>query len=604
MRNFSLRTLLTVPFLLLFIGAVGTISWISYHNAQQGTERAARLFGAELGARIESHLEQFFATPATLVQLNRQHVLRERPDRGDVRDLAPMLYDQIQQLPYLTFMTVAFSDGRYIGSTRSPGGEEGAHLICNIDGEPLTIAHFSADEQGLCDQRISEPESYDPRVRPFMTPASKHRGPYWYPVYRHSTYNSLGTGIAAPIRDSEGKLIALASVDLSLDHIGKYLQSLPVGDGGLAFVIEPSGSMIASSTQTPIYNHDSEQLELITIDAHPDPLLRSIGEKLNEVKESRQATLEFEGERYLFDLRQLNNEYGLELVVGVVLPERAFTAPLVDGARKTSIFTLLAIIIGAVIGLMLARRIAAPVERISRRADRLALGELEQQLEHNSPIREVNQLGLSFSKMAGELRRLIDDLEARVAERTQALQRANDELEKLSMLDGLTGIANRRRFDEVLDAEWQRSRRESTPLAVVLCDIDHFKEFNDNFGHQRGDEALQSVAQTLESSLHRPADLAARYGGEEFALILPNTELDGALKVAEAARKAISQLNILRDDLDDRDYVTISAGVAVAIPGVGNEPEELIDEADQQLYRAKEAGRDCTIAANSRINGE
>ncbi|MCW8858055.1 MAG: diguanylate cyclase [Kangiella sp.] len=596
MRNFSLRTLLTVPFLLLFIGAVGTISWISYHNAQQGTERAARLFGAELGARIESHLEQFFATPATLVQLNRQHVLRERPDLGDVRVLAPMLYDQIQQLPYLTFMTVAFADGRYIGSTRPPGGEEGAHLICNIDGEPLTIAHFSADKQGLCDRRISEAESYDPRVRPFMTPASKHQQPYWYPVYRHSTYNSLGTGIAAPIRDSAGKLIGLASVDLALEHIGKYLQSLPVGDGGLAFVIEPNGSMIASSTKTPIYDHDSEQLELITIEAHPDPLLRTVGKKLHEVKENRQATVEFEGERYLFDLRRLSNEYGLELVVGVVLPERAFTAPLVDGARKTSIFTLLAVIVGAVIGLMLARRIAAPVERISRRADRLALGELEQQLEHNSPIREVNQLGLSFSRMAGELRRLINNLEARVAERTEALQRANAELEGLSMLDGLTGIANRRRFDEVLESEWQRGRREQTPLALVICDIDYFKEFNDHFGHQCGDEALKAVARTLEASLHRPADLAARYGGEEFALILPNTDRDGAFRVAEAAREAIRQLNIQRDDLDGYDRVTISLGLAIAIPDGEHEPDELINAADRQLYRAKEAGRDCTMA--------
>jgi len=596
MRNFSLRTLLTVPFLLLFIGAVGTISWISYHNAQQGTERAARLFGAELGARIESHLEQFFATPATLVQLNRQHVLRERPDLGDVRVLAPMLYDQIQQLPYLTFMTVAFADGRYIGSTRPPGGEEGAHLICNIDGEPLTIAHFSADKQGLCDRRISEAESYDPRVRPFMTPASKHQQPYWYPVYRHSTYNSLGTGIAAPIRDSAGKLIGLASVDLALEHIGKYLQSLPVGDGGLAFVIEPNGSMIASSTKTPIYDHDSEQLELITIEAHPDPLLRTIGKKLHKVKENRQATVEFEGERYLFDLRRLSNEYGLELVVGVVLPERAFTAPLVDGARKTSIFTLLAVIVGAVIGLMLARRIAAPVERISRRADRLALGELEQQLEHNSPIREVNQLGLSFSRMAGELRRLINNLEARVAERTEALQRANAELEGLSMLDGLTGIANRRRFDEVLESEWQRGRREQTPLALVICDIDYFKEFNDHFGHQCGDEALKAVARTLEASLHRPADLAARYGGEEFALILPNTDRDGAFRVAEAAREAIRQLNIQRDDLDGYDRVTISLGMAIAIPDGEHEPDELINAADRQLYRAKEAGRDCTMA--------
>ncbi|WP_417445901.1 diguanylate cyclase [Kangiella sp.] len=353
---------------------------------------------------------------------------------------------------------------------------------------------------------------------------------------------------------------------------------------------------MASSTLEPIYNGDRNRLQRITIEDHPDALLRAAGGKLSEVEDNLQATVEHEGHRYLFDLRRLNDQYGLELLVGVVLPERAFTAPLADGARQSLIFTLLAVVIGTVIGMMLARRIAAPVERISRRADRIALGELEQQLENDSPIREVNQLGQSFSRMAGELRRLINNLEARVAERTEALQKANAELEGLSMLDGLTGIANRRRFDEVLESEWQRCRREQTPLSLVICDIDHFKEFNDHFGHQCGDEALKAVARSLEANLHRPADLAARYGGEEFALILPNTELDGAFKVAEAAREAIRQLNIQRKDLDGHDRVTISLGVAVAIPGAENEPDQLINKADQQLYRAKAAGRDCTMA--------
>lgn len=596
MRNFSLRTLLTVPFLLLFICSVAIISWISYHNAQQSTERAARMFGAELGSRIESHLKQFISTPSTLVKLNSQFVIREQPQNGDVRELAPMLYDQIRQLPYLTFMTVAFADGRYIGSTRTPGEVE-SHLICNIDGKPLTIAHFAPDENGMCGEQISESENYDPRVRPFMTLSEGRDKPYWYPVYRHSTYDSLGTGVAAPIRDGEGNLIALTSVDIALEHIGNFLKSLPVGEGGLAFVIERDGAMVASSTDAPIYIERGDELDRITINNHPNPLLRAAASNLEQAQDERQSSVMHQGQRYLFDLRRLTDEHGLELLVGVLLPERTFTSPLVNGARQTLIFTALAVAIGIFVGLMLARRIAAPVERISRRADRLALGELEQQLEHDSPIREVNQLGSSFSKMAGELKRLINNLEARVEERTEALQRANKELEGLTKLDGLTGIANRRQFDEILDLEWQRGRRDKKPLALVLCDIDYFKEFNDNFGHQSGDDALKAVAKTLESALHRPADLVARYGGEEFALILPDTDLEGALNVAEAARIAIREKNFNRDDLEGFDRITISAGVAVLIPGAKNGPKELVEAADQYLYQAKEAGRDCIMSA-------
>lgn len=591
MPSFSLRTLLTVPFLLLFIAAAGTIGWISYHNAQKGTETAARLFSAELGARIESHLQQFFAMPVTLVQLNRRHVLRERPDRGDTNELSALLHDQIQQLPYLTFMSVSFHDGRYVGATRTPGGEDTPHLICNIPGQPLTIGHFAADADGRCAEPIADPEGYDPRERPFMQLGMDRQEPYWYPVYRHRTYESLGTGIAAPIRDANGRLIALAAVDLSLNHIGSFLQSLPVGKDGIAFVIEPDGAMVASSTGGVSYHLEAERLDRLSIQEHPHPLLRAAGKLLSSASEQQQATLELDGERYLFNLRRLSDPHGLEFLVGVVLPEQAFTAPLADGARQTLFLTLLAVIVGTVIGLMLARRIAAPVERISRRADRLALGELEQQMEQRSPIREVNQLGRSFSRMAGELSRLINNLETRVAERTEALEKANAELEGLSMLDGLTGIANRRRFDNQLHSEWQRARREQTPLSLVLCDIDYFKDFNDHFGHQAGDEALKHVARLLAASLHRPADLAARYGGEEFALILPLTDLEGAIQVAESARRALHAGALLRNDLPDHDRLSISLGVATIRPDHDSEPGTLIAQADRQLYLAKQRGR-------------
>lgn len=261
--------------------------------------------------------------------------------------------------------------------------------------------------------------------------------------------------------------------------------------------------------------------------------------------------------------------------------------------------TLLAVIIGTVIGLMLARRIAAPVERISRRADRLALGELQQQMEQHSPIREVNQLGRSFSRMAGELSRLINNLEARVAERTEALEKANAELEGLSMLDGLTGIANRRRFDTTLQSEWRRAQREQTPISLVLCDVDHFKAYNDHYGHQAGDEALKAVAKLLADSLHRPADLAARYGGEEFALILPATDTAGALQVAESARQCVRRAGLARDDLAKGAQLSISLGVATRVPDQNTTPETLIAEADRQLYQAKQRGRDQVACAEA-----
>jgi diguanylate cyclase (GGDEF)-like protein/PAS domain S-box-containing protein len=185
-------------------------------------------------------------------------------------------------------------------------------------------------------------------------------------------------------------------------------------------------------------------------------------------------------------------------------------------------------------------------------------------------------------------------LERQVAERTLELQCTNQELSRLVTLDGLTQIANRRCFDSFLEGEWKRHLREQQPLALILIDIDYFKRYNDCYGHQGGDDCLIRVAQALVRVLQRPADLVARYGGEEFAVVLPNTNTEGALAVAESIRKAIAALAIPHTESKVSDYVTLSLGAASLIPTAdnSNSPERLIAGADEALYAAKNQGRD------------
>ncbi|CDG84522.1 diguanylate cyclase [Janthinobacterium agaricidamnosum] len=168
---------------------------------------------------------------------------------------------------------------------------------------------------------------------------------------------------------------------------------------------------------------------------------------------------------------------------------------------------------------------------------------------------------------------------------------ANIELQKLAALDGLTGIANRRRFDEVLQFEWQRGQREQEALSLLLCDIDHFKNYNDTFGHLAGDLCLKKVAAVLTEHLKRPADLVARYGGEEFALVLPGTELAGALVLAEACRRHLEGLALDNPQALPAGIVTMSIGVARIVPSPSSSVEQLIHLADQALYAAKRNGR-------------
>ena len=182
-------------------------------------------------------------------------------------------------------------------------------------------------------------------------------------------------------------------------------------------------------------------------------------------------------------------------------------------------------------------------------------------------------------------------------ESQRLLAEANVELKKMASVDGLTGIANRRQFDDTMQTEWQRGQRDKQELAVLLCDVDNFKTYNDTYGHQAGDAALQTVAGVLAGQLRRPADVAARYGGEEFAVILPATDAEGARQVAESCRAGIEALAVTHAG-GVAGVVTISIGIASIVPSAGSTLEALVAAADKALYSAKGAGRNRVATAD------
>jgi len=171
------------------------------------------------------------------------------------------------------------------------------------------------------------------------------------------------------------------------------------------------------------------------------------------------------------------------------------------------------------------------------------------------------------------------------------LKRQADLLRSLSFLDGLTGIANRRRFDETMAREWRRCGRSHQPMSLIILDVDHFKAYNDHYGHQAGDECLRALAEVLADRVKRPSDLDARYGGEEFVCLLPETENEGAEQVAERLRAAVADRDIPHAHSPVAPHVTISLGVATMMPGPGGTPDQLAQLADQLLYQAKRSGR-------------
>ena len=212
----------------------------------------------------------------------------------------------------------------------------------------------------------------------------------------------------------------------------------------------------------------------------------------------------------------------------------------------------------------------------------LALGNIVEWDKNGDPVR-----------LAGTITDISErkETERKLEETRKALEEANHELEMRSNTDGLTGIPNRRFFDESYRTEWLRARRYQKTLAVIMIDIDYFKRYNDTFGHMQGDECLKSIALAISASIRRPPDLAARYGGEEFIILLPETSTEGAKTVSDNIRKKVAALQLDHPESLVSKKVTVSMGIADCLPDLKQDPSELIIRADQALYRAKENGR-------------
>ncbi|WP_283132129.1 diguanylate cyclase domain-containing protein [Enterovibrio norvegicus] len=193
-------------------------------------------------------------------------------------------------------------------------------------------------------------------------------------------------------------------------------------------------------------------------------------------------------------------------------------------------------------------------------------------------------------------------VEKEVIERTKDLDFANNELRKLSQNDALTGLYNRRYFDEYASREWLRAQRTQTPLSLLLIDVDHFKRYNDCYGHHAGDVCLKQIASALQHALMRSQDIVCRYGGEEFVIVLPDTTEPG--NVAERCRAKIAALGIEHNGNEDKGKVSISIGAATAVPSGANQFQDLFNAADEALYEAKSSGRDCTVIRTGDVESD
>ena len=610
-RHIGLQAIIIGVLLLMAMPTLVVQGWFAYRAASATAERFQEDLASEVGARVYDKVVQFFEVPRRVLAFNADQFRSGAIDPRDTEAVSRNFLLQIRQHPLLTFLSMGTAEGEYLSASRPPVGRDKALRLLEARIDTAGVVHiYRADDVHLRGELLSRGnQHFDARMRPWFKAAVEANRPSWYPAYRYAiddeagNYNAVGIGMSAPLVDRQHRFVGVVTADVALSQLNLLLSGITKDIGGVAFLAESNGLLLAASTEEPVYRLSGKSMERIAVRASDNPLIRVAGEVLAEQGHARgRAFHELDGERHLIDWWTYQLPDGPSLTIGVVLPQSRFAAPsegLLGNAVLVALLLLAACVVAAWV---LSERLARPLVNLSQWAARLGQGDWARPHQTGSAIAEVSTLSQALGHMAAQLRDHTDELTRQVTERTAELEQANRVLSKLSHTDGLTGVANRRRFDELLSQEWSRAMRAGQALALIMLDVDHFKLFNDRYGHLAGDDCLRSIARVLTEQCRRAGDQPARYGGEEFVILVAEDDVAGALQLAERIRLAIEALRIPHVD-SAHHVVTVSLGVAVAHPVLGEQAHALISRADAALYRAKHGGRNQTNLAEVEADG-
>jgi diguanylate cyclase (GGDEF)-like protein len=619
----SLQGMLTIPFILQVVAVVGLVGYLSYRNGQRSVEDLTNQLMDAVSQRVEQKLTSYLEPARLLNQINRDAVRRgalklELDPPNQQTEL--YLWQQMQLFKNLTWITLGTQSGNALGIWR-PGERQKLQFSFSNRSTQYFGNYYATDNQGTRTARIKvERPAFDPRTRPWYKEAIAANQGIWSPVYAGFTPGTIFIAASQPLYDQTGQLVGVSGIDISLLEIQNFLAQNLVSPSGKIFLIERSGLLVASSSQEKSFRLTSGRSpqRVNVLDSHTPSIRLTAQSLLKQVKDFKtiQKTQRFyfhpnHGAEFVKVL-PFSLGKGIDWLIVIVVPESDVMAHIHTGTRTTILLCLGALMVVIGLNTAISRWIVKPISNLNRASQKIAQGDFDHQIQTPN-ILELSDLANSFTQMSHELqqsRQQLEDysrsLEQKVSDRTQsleqeiqrrataerALQSANQELQSLAYLDSLTQIANRRQLDQQLKKEWKRLKREQLPLSFILCDVDYFKQYNDTYGHQAGDDCLRQIAQAIAAAARRPPDLAARYGGEEFAMLLPNTSPEGAIAVAKEIQAHIKFLQLPHQKSDVSQYVTVSLGMTSIIPTESHPPEFMLSQVDRALYQAKKEGRD------------
>ena len=434
----SLRTVLIIAFVSQVFAAVGLTGWLSFYNGQQAVDDLASQLRSEMTARIHEHLQTYMAVPHLVNQINVDAIHLGHLELTDIGKLDSYFWHQIQRFNTVSYIGLATVKGEYIGAQIR---RDGSIIIEVLDSDSTgNLDTWETDNQGNRTKISRTTSNYDPLLRPWYQAAVKAGKAVWTDIYVYFAGWSTTISANQPVYDHQGQLLGVATSDLTLLKIGHFLKGLKIGEHSQTFIMDRSGLLISTSTQEKPYriNPSTEQAEQFLAIESADALTRETAYylmqhfgKLSQVNQNQQLDFRMAGKRQFLQIMPYQDQWGLDWLIVVVVPETDFMARINANTRATILLCLVALMVAILIGIVIARWIVQPLQDLNTTAKALAIGEWRQ-LNEMEREDEIGQLAHVFNRMSQELQVSFNDLEEKVRERTQDIAAKNLKLTALN----------------------------------------------------------------------------------------------------------------------------------------------------------------------------
>lgn len=581
----SIRTSFVIPFMVPLVVAVSIIGFLLLQGGNNAVGQVLVQLNSQLQSQIQDQLKKSM-TQAD--QLNRLNVDEWRADILDVENTTSrerVFYTNLFNFPDIAMSYVGLPDGSFYGARRIQAGE--IQIVRNDDSTGHESFYFKTNELGDAKAFVEKFSNFDPRKRPWYMKAKEVGKPVFTDIYSHFVLKEPTITASYPVYENN-QLVAVFGVDYVLTWMTQSLKNLPLGTHGEAFIVDQENRLVATSSGDSIFKIVEDKSVLIpALESSNPKIVKALSQKLSFNQEAV-AKMVIDQNVYYVGKTKFT-DFDLNWDIYILIAQKDFLMDMNNALQKTGIALAIFIVGISIATAVIANWIVRPILVLNDTAKKLSEGVFSE-IKLDGRRDELGQLNNSFNNMARQLTQTVAVLEEQIAERTRELLLKNEVLQQLSYLDGLTGIANRRKLDSFLAQAWHMAMRNQHAVTIMMLDIDWFKNYNDTYGHQAGDDCLKTLGGLLQQIVSRSTDLVARYGGEEFIVVLQETVQSGAEEIAQEIRNSVEALQIPHKT-SPYGVVTISIGVAYMIPKRNELEEKGIAKADEALYLAKESGR-------------